>query len=170
MNLFLGRTKPYAPENTFAVPHALTLALDKGLVCVADRENGRVQCFQHSNGQFHSQYHSPLVGDRLFSVTYLPKNGGQLYVLNGPMLNPLTEEVKGFVIDMESGNVTSKFPGDANYSNPHDIVVTSDGKEVYVAEYDPYRIHKLVSVTDNAASSEYMRQTGSRIWGEILWN
>lgn len=136
-----------APINYFAVPHGLTLALDKGLVCVADRENGRVQCFHHSNGTFHSQYHSQLIGDRLFSVAYAPIRGGQLFVVNGPPLNPSVRlEVKGFVIDMASGNVTAKFPDSANYTNPHDVAVTEDGAEVYVVEYDPYRVHKLVAV------------------------
>lgn len=31
------------PPNAFAVPHALTLVPDKQLLCVADRENGRIQ-------------------------------------------------------------------------------------------------------------------------------
>ena len=31
------------PPNFFAVPHALTLVPEKNLLCVADRENGRVQ-------------------------------------------------------------------------------------------------------------------------------
>lgn len=114
---------------------------------MADRENGRVQCFNHDNGTFHSQYHSQLIGDRLFSVAYAPIKGGQLFVVNGPPLHPNVQlDVKGFVIDMGSGNVTAKFPGDANYTNPHDVTVTEDGSEVYVVEYEPYRVHKLLSV------------------------
>lgn len=146
-SVHIGRAYAVAPVNWFAVPHGLTLALDKGLVCVADRENGRVQCFHHSNGTFHSQYHSQLIGDRLFSVAYAPIKGGQLFVVNGPPLNfNVRMEVKGFVVDMASGNVTGKFPGDANYTNPHDVAVTEDGAEVYVVEYEPYRVHKLVSL------------------------
>lgn len=34
---------PMKPPNDFAIPHALTLIPDKNLLCVADRENGRVQ-------------------------------------------------------------------------------------------------------------------------------
>lgn len=144
-----------APENYFAVPHGLTLALDKGLLCVADRENGRVQCFHHSNGTFHSQYHSPLIGDRIFSVAYAPTNGGQLFVVNGPPLTPSVRlEVKGFVIDMASKNVTAKFPKEGNYTNPHDLVVTEDGSEVYVVEYDPYEVHKLVSTSQRIVPGE----------------
>lgn len=150
-----GRAFAVAPINYFAVPHGLTLALDKGLICVADRENGRVQCFYHSNGTFHSQYHSPLIGDRLFSVAYAPVDGGQLFVVNGPPLNPaIPLEVKGFVINMVSGNVTSKFPNDANFTHPHDVAVTGDGSEVYVVEYEPNRMHKLVSVAKHLGTGE----------------
>lgn len=154
-SVHIGRAYAVAPVNWFAVPHGLTLALDKGLVCVADRENGRVQCFHHSNGTFHSQYHSQLIGDRLFSVAYAPIKGGQLFVVNGPPLNfNVRMEVKGFVVDMASGNVTGKFPGDANYTNPHDVAVTEDGAEVYVVEYEPYRVHKLVSLEKKSKPGE----------------
>lgn len=120
-----------APKNFFAVPHALTLAADQGLLCVADRENGRVQCFYTKDGTFHSQYHSPIVGDRLFSVAYAPVNGGQLYVVNGPQ-NPVEyHEVMGFVIDMKTKAVVSKFgPNNQPFENPHDIIVSPDGQEV----------------------------------------
>lgn len=124
-------------------------------MCVADRENGRVQCFYHSNGTFHSQYHSQLIGDRLFSVAYAPIKGGQLFVVNGPAGPMVRMEVKGFVIDMASGNVTSKFPDDANFTNPHDIAVTEDGSEVYVAEYEPFSVHKLVSVERRIGTGEW---------------
>lgn len=114
-----------------------------------------MQCFYHSTGTFHSQYHSPMIGDRLFSVSYAPVDGGQLYVVNGPPLNPaIPLEVKGFVINMASGNVTAKFPNDANFTHPHDVAVTEDGSEVYVVEYEPNRMHKLVSVTKHLAAGE----------------
>lgn len=62
---------PYHME----IPHALTLAEDKGLVCVADRENGRVQCFDWHNGTFAYQLYSSKFGSRVFSVTYSPLQG-----------------------------------------------------------------------------------------------
>lgn len=103
-----------------------------GLLCVADRENGRVQCFHTDNGTFHSQYHSGIVGDRLFSVAYAPINGGQLYVVNGPLLyKSANNAVLGFVIHMRSNKVIAKFgPNDGVFENPHDIIVTPDANEV----------------------------------------
>lgn len=100
-------------------------------MCVADRENGRVQCFYTQNGTFHSQYHSGIIGDRLFSVAYAPINGGQLYVVNGPQDQTRYHEVLGFVIDMKTESVISKFDLNGKpLENPHDIIVTDDGHEV----------------------------------------
>lgn len=65
------RPAPYQ----FQVPHALTLAEDRGLVCVADRENGRVQCFFSHNGTFVHEIASETFGTRVFSVAYSPTKG-----------------------------------------------------------------------------------------------
>lgn len=127
----LGESFAHAPPSFFAVPHAMTLAADLGLLCVADRENGRVQCFHSSNGTFHSQFHSGIIGDRLFSVAYAPVNGGQLYVVNGPQNPDSFHAIMGFIINMQSKQVVGKFgPNDGVFDNPHDIIVSSDGEEV----------------------------------------
>lgn len=134
-NSFQGYAYAHAPENFFAVPHALALAKDLNLICVADRENGRVQCFNTMDGTFHSQYHSPVIGNRLFSVAYAAINGGQLFVVNGPEIynNPDTHhQVLGYVIEMRTGAILSKFgPNQKPFENPHDIIVTPDGREVH---------------------------------------
>jgi peptidylamidoglycolate lyase len=127
------------PPNFFAVPHALTVVPENDLLCVADRENGRIQCFHTTNGTFYSQYHSPLIGTRLFSVDYAQ---GSLFVVNGPTyFENDGNEVAGYEIDMKTGKVLSKF---GSFKNPHDIAVLPDGKEVYVAETDPNLVHKFV--------------------------
>uniref|UniRef100_A0A1L8DTV6 peptidylamidoglycolate lyase n=2 Tax=Nyssomyia neivai TaxID=330878 RepID=A0A1L8DTV6_9DIPT len=152
-NSFQGVAHKIAPPNFLAIPHSLTLALDKGLVCVADRENGRVQCFHTTNGTFHSQYHSPIVGDRIYGVSYASIDGGRLYVINGPLLSiwPTQDntqnyhEVRGFVFDMSTGGVVDKFGLSKDFNNPHDIVVSLDGAEVYVAEIGELRPRKFIS-------------------------
>lgn len=63
------------------MPHALTLAEDRGLVCAADRENGRVQCFYSQNGTFVYQIDSEIFGSRVFSVAYTPTKGKPSTVL-----------------------------------------------------------------------------------------
>ncbi|KAH8401522.1 hypothetical protein KR009_006209 [Drosophila setifemur] len=149
-NSFAGVSFDVAPQNYLAIPHALTLVPEQGLLCAADRENGRVQCFLSSNGSFHSQYHNQLIGDRVFSMAYTPAEGGQLVIVNGPTaelgIHPEHyNEVHGFILNMSSKQVTSKFgPNNLQFENPHDVAVTGDGKEIYVAELNPTRIHKFV--------------------------
>ncbi|KAH8253907.1 hypothetical protein KR032_007535 [Drosophila birchii] len=149
-NSFSGVSYDVAPQNYFAIPHALTLVPELELLCAADRENGRVQCFFSSNGTFHSQYHSQLIGDRLFSMAYTPASGGQLVIVNGPTaelgIHPEHyNEVHGFVLSMRSKQLVSKFgPNNLEFHNPHDVAVTADGNEIYVAELVPMRIHKFV--------------------------
>lgn len=64
-----------SPVYEFSVPHALALAEDKEMLCVADRENGRVQCFNCHNGSFIVQFRSREMGSRIFSVAYSPAQG-----------------------------------------------------------------------------------------------
>lgn len=148
-NSFAGEVFKVAPKNFFAIPHALTLVPEQELVCTADRENGRIQCFFSGNGTFVSQFHSQIVGDRLFSMDYTPAEGGQFVVVNGPIgglgFTDHYNEVRGYVINMKTKAVVSKFgPNDLEFSNPHDVAVTADGTEIYVAELDPTRIHKFL--------------------------
>ena len=57
------------------MPHALALAEDQEMLCVADRENGRILCFNCHNGSFIEQYESSEMGSRIFSVAYSPAQG-----------------------------------------------------------------------------------------------
>lgn len=62
------------PANAFYIPHSVTLVEDKKEVCVADRENGRVQCFDY-DGKFLRKLKPKEIGDRLFAISYSPKAG-----------------------------------------------------------------------------------------------
>lgn len=62
------------PPYQLWIPHALTLAEDKDLICVADRENGRVLCFNINNGTFKSEINTQLF-QRIYSVAYSPIAG-----------------------------------------------------------------------------------------------
>ncbi|XP_076055951.1 peptidyl-glycine alpha-amidating monooxygenase B-like isoform X2 [Oratosquilla oratoria] len=128
---------------TFSVPHALTLAEDQGEVCVADRENGRVQCFTTSEGTFTRQFKFNEWGGRLFSVAYTPAMGGRLFAVNGPQLIS-HKMVEAFEVDFTSGKLIGSFsPYSQGLSSPHDIVVTNDGAHVYVVEIGPNLIWKF---------------------------
>lgn len=125
----------------FNVPHALTLAEERGLVLVADRERGRVACFRADNGTYVTSYRSWLMGGRIFSVAYSPVHGGRLYVVNGPGgMVP----VRGYVIDFTTGKLLQTFAPEGDFSNPHDVVTTPSGDRVYVAELRPFKVYKFV--------------------------
>ncbi|XP_049882886.1 peptidyl-alpha-hydroxyglycine alpha-amidating lyase 1-like isoform X2 [Pectinophora gossypiella] len=140
--LQFGRRAGESPF-VFQVPHALTLAEDRGLVCCADRERGRAACFRADNGTYVTAFRSWLIGPRLFSVAYAPIHGGRLYVVNGPS-GSREIPVRGYVIDFNSGRLIQTFAPDGGLSNPHDVVVSPDGSRVYVAELNPYKVYKFV--------------------------
>lgn len=63
-------------------------------------------------------------------------------MVNGPY-GTLPVPVRGYVIDYASGKLKATFAPDGGLHNPHDIVVSPDGSSVYVAEINPYKVHKF---------------------------
>nr|CAD7427373.1 unnamed protein product [Timema monikensis] len=138
------------PPYFFSIPHALALAEDKQLLCVADRENGRIQCFNCHNGTFVMQVHSKELGGRIFSVAYAPVQDGLLYLVNGPSLTSNKAHTSGYVVDMGTKKLVDQFtPNEKEFSNPHDLAVSSDGNQVYVVELNPYKVWKFVKGLNN---------------------
>ncbi|XP_063589457.1 peptidyl-glycine alpha-amidating monooxygenase A-like isoform X2 [Penaeus indicus] len=131
------------PPGSFNIPHALTLIEDQGEVCVADRENGRIQCFTIEQGQFARQFQFDGWGSRLFSMSYTPALDGKLFAVNGPGLLS-SKQVAAFEVNYKSGELQGAFsPNNQGMSNPHDIAVSHDGIDVYVAEIGPNKLWKF---------------------------
>lgn len=77
--------------------------------------------------------------------TQNPFFAGNFFVVNGP--DYTDHDVGGYVIDMQSAKVVSKFDingPEQGLSNPHDLSVTNDATEIFVAELDPKRLVKFV--------------------------
>jgi len=127
------------PAGTFAIPHSVTLIEDWNLLCVADRENERIQCF--SAGLRHDPRALP-------TGTFIKKAEGlgrvfavdnQNHYLIGVTNAGLTSNKRQlFVVDMESGESQISEPG---LTNPHDLA--AEDVTIYVAEIGPNRIVKL---------------------------
>lgn len=66
----LGRPRP----GQFRIPHSLALIPDLRQLCVADRENGRIQCFRLETGEFTREIKHTAFGRELFAVSYVPGN------------------------------------------------------------------------------------------------
>ncbi|OAD52889.1 Peptidyl-alpha-hydroxyglycine alpha-amidating lyase 1 [Eufriesea mexicana] len=132
------------PENAFYIPHALALASELNLIFVADRENGRVSSFFVTNGTFHKEYKHPIIGTKVYSVAYAKR---KLYLVNGPDVTP-NNHVRGFVLDVDTGNILSQFGPGQDMKRPHDIAVTDDGSEIYVVELDLQTAYKFLQDTN----------------------
>ncbi|CAL7946131.1 unnamed protein product [Xylocopa violacea] len=130
------------PHNAFYVPHALALASELNLIFVADRENGRVLSFFANNGDFHKEYKHPTIGTRIYSVAYAKE---RLYLINGPP-DPNANyyiHTRGFVLDVNSGDILSQFGPAHDMDWPHDIAVTETGSEIYVVELNIQTAYKF---------------------------
>lgn len=117
-------------SNVFNIPHALALASELNLLFLADRENGRVLSFFATNGTFHKEYKHPIIGTKIYSVAYARE---RLYLVNGPDPN-YKIHIRGFILDVNSGNITSQFGPKQDMNRPHDIAVSENGSEIYVVE------------------------------------
>lgn len=56
----------------FYVPHSLALVPHLGLLCVADRENGRIQCFKTDTKEFVREIKHAAFGRNVFAISYIP--------------------------------------------------------------------------------------------------
>lgn len=74
MSMLLFAADKFPPPSTFVIPHSITALEDKKEVCVADRENGRIQCFNY-NGEFLRQMHPWKKSQKVYGVSYSQKNG-----------------------------------------------------------------------------------------------
>ncbi|XP_063820149.1 peptidyl-glycine alpha-amidating monooxygenase isoform X5 [Pseudophryne corroboree] len=123
-----GAAKP----SQFRIPHSLTMVPDQGQLCVADRENGRIQCFIAETGHFVKEIKHPAFGREVFAVSYVP--GGTLYAVNGKPYFQDSEPLQGFVMNFSSGEIVDTFvPVRKSFDMPHDIVASEDGA-VYVGD------------------------------------
>lgn len=125
-------SSPAAKASQFSIPHSLALLPDLRQLCVADRENGRIQCFRLETGEFVKEIKHKAFGSEVFAVSYAP--GGLLYAVNGMPYQTDTAPVQGFVMNFSSGEIIDTFlPVRKSFDMPHDVVASEDGT-VYVGD------------------------------------
>jgi len=130
----------------FRVPHSLALIEDLNLLCVADRENERIQCFAAglSEGKhFHPRAFVPTgtfftkaehIG-RVFAIR--EKQHYLVGVTNRDESESLEPQV--FVMDMNTGRANTFAKG---LENAH-AVALSDNGDIYVSQINPNQIVKF---------------------------
>lgn len=150
-------------QPTFNIPHKIIYAKEANMLCVADRENGRIQCFslepklysmaQAYRGLILNQaiklnftIADPLFNGRLFSLDYSPIKGGIIVAVSGESPYSNDRPALGFVYNVTSRQLISRFSPSANQSfgMAHDLAVTSDeAKSLYVVDISPVNLWKF---------------------------
>ncbi|XP_074022418.1 peptidyl-glycine alpha-amidating monooxygenase isoform X6 [Numenius arquata] len=134
-----GRARP----GQFHIPHSLALIPDFSQLCVADRENGRIQCFRLETGEFIREIKHKSFGRELFAVSYVP--GGLLFAVNGKPYPEQAEPVQGFVMNFSTGEIIDTFiPLRKSFEMPHDVVASED-KTVFVGDVHARAVWKFAS-------------------------
>ncbi|KAI9547210.1 hypothetical protein NQZ68_020031, partial [Dissostichus eleginoides] len=111
----------------FRIPHSLVFLPDRQEVCVADRENGRIQCFIAQTGEFVKEIKKEEFGGEVFAITYSPAGDGLIFAVNGE--SPFgSAPLRGFVIDYSTLDILDIFKPEAKeFKMPHDMVERGDG-------------------------------------------
>ncbi|XP_053767145.1 peptidyl-glycine alpha-amidating monooxygenase isoform X10 [Desmodus rotundus] len=126
----------------FSVPHSLALVPHLDQLCVADRENGRIQCFNTDTKEFVREIKHASFGRNVFAISYTP---GLLFAVNGKPYFGDQEPVQGFVMNFSSGEVVDVFkPVRKHFDMPHDIAASEDGT-VYVGDAHTNTVWKFTS-------------------------
>ncbi|XP_064356368.1 peptidyl-glycine alpha-amidating monooxygenase-like isoform X4 [Dromaius novaehollandiae] len=151
-----------AKPGQFHIPHSLALIPDFSQLCVADRENGRIQCFRLETGEFIREIKHNSFGRELFAISYV--RGGLLFAVNGMPYPGETEPVQGFVMNFSTGEIIDTFSpirkaftsGSPMISSlrtslkfktfemPHDVVASED-KTVFVGDVHARTVWKFTS-------------------------
>ncbi|XP_062455061.1 peptidyl-glycine alpha-amidating monooxygenase isoform X3 [Rhea pennata] len=132
-----------ARPGQFRIPHSLALIPSFSELCVADRENGRIQCFRLETGEFVREIKHKSFGRELFAVSYVP--GGLLFAVNGMPYPGETEPVQGFVMNFSTGEIIDTFsPVRKTFEMPHDVVASED-KTVFVGDVHARAVWKFTS-------------------------
>uniref|UniRef100_A0A914XQF4 peptidylamidoglycolate lyase n=1 Tax=Plectus sambesii TaxID=2011161 RepID=A0A914XQF4_9BILA len=123
------------------VPHSITLIEDLDLVCVADRENERIQCFSAGIAVgTHAIPTGMLItkAENLGRVYAIREKAHYLVGVTGSDLLGLSAP-QVFVMDVNTGKAQTYAKG---IESPHDLAITDSGT-VFIGEIGPNRILKL---------------------------
>ena len=102
--------------------------------------------------------------------------GGQLHAVSGPEFSLLPSDKKptGYIVSMESGELSGTWNVPGGLQNPHDIAVSHDGNIVYVVELNPFKVWKLTNGgSDKIGASIWFKHfilhlKGTQQWSQIF--
>ena len=81
--------------------------------------------------------------------------------MSGPefSLNPFGKKPTGYIVSMESGELSGTWNVPGGLQNPHDVAVSPDGSILYVVELNPFKVWKLT----NGGSRQTLKPNDSTI-------
>ncbi|XP_047425233.1 peptidyl-glycine alpha-amidating monooxygenase isoform X3 [Mugil cephalus] len=128
----------------FRIPHSLVFLPDRKEICVADRENGRIQCFIAETGEFVKEIKKEEFGREVFAITYRPAgDDGLIFAVNGESLYH-SVPLRGFVINYSTKDIVDTFsPNKKEFKMPHDIVERNGS--VFVGDVGSKSVFKFTS-------------------------
>ncbi|VDN08398.1 unnamed protein product [Thelazia callipaeda] len=133
-------------DDDFLIPHSLALIEDMNLICVADRENERIQCF--SAGIANDERALPIgilitKAESIGRIFAIREKKHYLVGVTGSDSEGIEPQL--FVMDMNSGKANSFVKG---IENAHCLAISEDGT-VYVGQTKPEQIVELSLLDQN---------------------
>ena len=135
------------PTN-FVIPHSLALHEEKGVLCVADRENFRIKCFDLQGNLLH-QTDSDEFGP-IYAVAFAANEPQVLYAVNGlNFREPKQYDKKVLLVSAQSGGVKASIDLKGHLGWPHALCLTEDASEIYIADLKPPAVVKFTLDTES---------------------
>ncbi|CAF4387663.1 unnamed protein product [Rotaria socialis] len=120
--------------NEWNIVHSIALNEDAQLLCGADRENFRIQCFNSTTGEFLRQIRvekKDQIG-AIYAIEFVPDaNETILFAVTGGVQ---TSNKKVYMVDASTGDILTSFDSNPHLISPHDITVSANAREIYVGE------------------------------------
>ncbi|CAI4228182.1 unnamed protein product [Auanema sp. JU1783] len=129
-----------AEPSDFLIPHSLALIEDMNMICVADRENERVQCYSAGLAEGHRTIPTgiPITSaDDIGRVFAIREKKHYLVGVTGMGNGPVEPQL--FVMDMNNGKANTFVEG---IENVHALAVSDDGT-VFMAQMNPNQIVQI---------------------------
>jgi len=130
-------TSKVPKEGEFFTPHSIALIEDLDLLCVADRDNERIQCFSAGLnrtspvGLFYTKAEG--IG-RVFAI-----REKEHYLVGLTNYGEQNQEMQVFIMDIMTGKVYTLAKG---LDNAHSITINDNG-DIFVSQMDPSQIVKF---------------------------
>ncbi|CAF0821476.1 unnamed protein product [Rotaria sordida] len=133
-------------EQPLIIPHSIIIMETFHLVCVADRENGRIVCFNEENDddqtndydQVKAIIDHPLM-KTVYAIDYDP-NKHRLYAVSG---RNGKNRALGFTFSVHPesfGQLIATWEPHDKFGEPHDLTLSVNGRSLFVGEIRPNRI------------------------------